>query len=227
MPAASVIMPCYNAEKFVQQSVESILLQTFEDFELIIIDDASADRSVEVVKGLAVRDARIRLFVHEKNLGASRSRNDGLHAASGNYIAFCDADDVWKPEKLKSQVELLSNNPSYDIAYCDSQIIDEAGSPSGHLFSEKFPVPKNPSGNLFEELCTRNFINMQTVCIRRNAVGHGIFFDEDIKWIEDWWQWIRLSRNHLFLHERLPLAQYRIHRQSTGLTQKRGIRINR
>jgi glycosyltransferase involved in cell wall biosynthesis len=179
------------------------------------------------LRDLAGQDKRIRLIVHDKNLGVSRSRNDGLRTASGDYIAFCDADDVWKPEKLKFQITSLSNNPAYDVAYCDSQIIDETGASTGRLFSGQFPPPKKPSGDLFEELCARNFINMQTVCLRRKAAGQDIFFDESIKWVEDWWQWIRLARKHQFLYESLPLAQYRVHQQSTGFTQKRGIGINR
>jgi glycosyltransferase involved in cell wall biosynthesis len=227
MPAASVIMPCYNAEKFVQHSVESILRQSFADLELLVVDDASKDKSVDVLRELAARDARVKLFVHDKNRGVSRSRNDGLRAAQGNYVAFCDADDVWKPEKLKLQIELLSSNPAYDVAYCDSQIIDENGTLTGRLFSGQFPPPRNASGDLYEELSARNFINMQTVCLRRNAMGQEIFFDESIKWVEDWWQWIRLSRKHRFLYDGRSLAQYRVHQQSTGFTQKRGIRINR
>jgi glycosyltransferase involved in cell wall biosynthesis len=227
MPAVSVIVPCYNAGKYVQQSVESILRQSWEDLELIIVDDASRDNSVEVIKELAGRDARIKLLVHDRNCGVSRSRNDGLRAAQGDFIAFCDADDVWKPEKLKSQIEFLANNPAYDVAYCDAQIIDATGALTGRLFSGQFPPPLNPSGDLFEELCTRNFINMQTVCLRRDAAGQAVFFDEGIRWVEDWWQWIRLSRSHRFVYDRRPLAQYRVHEQSTGFTQKRGISKNR
>jgi glycosyltransferase involved in cell wall biosynthesis len=227
MPAVSVVMPCYNAGKFVRQSVESILRQTLDDFELLVVDDASRDNSVEVLKDLADRDARIKLLAHGKNLGVSRSRNDGLREAQGDYIAFCDADDVWKPEKLKMQIGFLLNNPAYNIAYCDAQIIDETGTPTGRLFSDQYPPPKKPSGDLFEALCVKNFINMQTVCMRRMAAGQDLFFDEGIKWVEDWWYWIRLSRRHRFLYEGRALAEYRIHPQSTGLTQQRGIRINR
>jgi glycosyltransferase involved in cell wall biosynthesis len=227
MPVASIIMPCYNAARFVQDSVDGILRQSFQDFELIIVDDASKDNSPDVLRNLAGRDARIRLITHDKNRGASSSRNDGIRAARGDYIAFCDADDLWEPGKLKSQIELLSGNAEYDITYCDSQIIDETGALIGQLFSDQFPPPRNPSGDLFEELCTRNFINMQTVLIRRKSVDRDIFFDEGIKWVEDWWQWIRLSRKHRFLYANRSLAQYRVHQQSTGFTQKRGISSNR
>jgi glycosyltransferase involved in cell wall biosynthesis len=227
MPAASVIMPCYNAAKFVRQSVAAILRQTFEDLELIVVDDASTDNSVELLRDMASRDARIRLFVHGGNLGVSRSRNDALRAARGEYIAFCDADDVWKPEKLKFQIGLLSRHPSYDLAYCDSEIIDETGAPTGQLFGGQFPPPKNPSGDLFEALTITNFINTQTVLIRRASLGDHLFFDEDIRCGEDWWFWIRFSRNHRFLYETRPLAEYRVHPQNTIFAKKRGFRIDR
>jgi glycosyltransferase involved in cell wall biosynthesis len=227
MPVASIIVPCYNAGKFVRHSVESILRQSFADFELIIVDDASKDNSVEVVRDLAAGDKRIRLIVHDKNLGVSRSRNDGLRAACGDYIAFCDADDVWKPEKLKFQIELLSHNPSYNLTYCDSQIIDENGVPTGQLFSDQFPPPQSHSGGLFEELTVTNFINTQTVVVRRCSLGDTLFFDESIRCGEDWWLWIRLSRSHQFLYERRALAEYRVHPQNTAFTQKRNFRIDR
>jgi glycosyltransferase involved in cell wall biosynthesis len=227
MPVVSIIVPCYNASKFARQSVESILRQSFEDFELILVEDASKDNTAEVLRDLAGRDSRIRLFIHNKNLGVSRSRNDGLRAARGDYIAFCDADDVWKPEKLKFQIELLSRNPSYNITYCNSQIIDETGAPTGQLFSDQFPPPNNPSGDLFEELTVTNFINTQTVMARRCSLGDNLFFDESIRCGEDWWLWIRLSRSHRFLYERQALAEYRVHPQSTVSTQKRNFRIDR
>jgi glycosyltransferase involved in cell wall biosynthesis len=219
-------MPCYNAAPYVEDSVRAILAQTLTDFELIIVEDSSSDNSAEVLQHLVKLDPRIRLIIHDRNRGASRSRNDGLHAARGEYIGFCDADDLWKPDKLQRQVALLQENPSYDLTYCNSEIIDSKGNLTGALFSDQFAPPTSPSGNLFEELCATNFVNMQTVLLRR-SIGEGIYFDEGIKWVEDWWQWIRLSRKHRFLYEETAMAQYRVHAQSTGLTQKPGIQRNR
>jgi glycosyltransferase involved in cell wall biosynthesis len=225
-PTASIVMPCYNAAPYVEDSVRAILAQTLTDFELIIVEDSSSDNSAEVLQHLVKLDPRIRLIIHDRNRGASRSRNDGLHAARGEYIGFCDADDLWKPDKLQRQVALLQENPSYDLTYCNSEIIDSKGNLTGALFSDQFAPPTSPSGNLFEELCATNFVNMQTVLLRR-SIGEGIYFDEGIKWVEDWWQWIRLSRKHRFLYEETAMAQYRVHAQSTGLTQKPGIQRNR
>jgi len=227
MPTVSVIMPCFNAGRFVADSVNAVLAQSLDDLELIVVDDASTDNSVELLSELAGKDTRVKLILHERNLGASRSRNDGLQLANGPYIAFCDADDIWKPEKLHIQITALQANPLYDITYCDSEIIDEIGSPTGCLFSDRFPVPRNPSGNLFTELCKRNFINMQTVLMRSNGAASRMLFDENIKWVEDWWLWITLSRKSLYLYDPRALALYRVHSQSTSTTQRLGIPRNR
>src|ERR1035438_3175106 len=98
-PRVSVVMPCYNHGRFVDQSVTAVLEQTFADLELIIVDDASKDNSLEVARKFARKDARVKVIVHEQNYGPSRSRNDGLRAAVGEFVGFCDADDLWKPDK--------------------------------------------------------------------------------------------------------------------------------
>jgi hypothetical protein len=216
----SVIMPCFNHGHFVVEAVASVLGQTMADLELIIVDDASTDDSVAVIQKLAQKDGRIKLIVHQKNCGPSRSRNDGIKAATGEYVAFCDADDRWKPEKLARQLELLNRHPDCDIAYCQSEIIDDTGRPTGGLFTDEFPLPQCPSGDLFEALCAKNFINTQVVLARRPALAGEQLFHERLRVVEDWWLWIRLARKHRFIYEPAPLAYYRQHSQRTGVTHK-------
>jgi hypothetical protein len=127
---------------------------------------------------------------------------------------------------LQRQVKLLADHPDYDLTYCNSEIMDQNGRLTGEMFSDQFPLPSIPSGNLFEVLCTRNFINMMTIMARK-SVREQLYFDERIKWVEDWWQWIRVSYRHRFLYEPAALARYRVHSQSTGITQKAGISRNR
>lgn len=227
MSLVSVIMPCYNHAQFVSESVRAVLKQDYHDLELIVVDDKSTDGSAEVVRKIAQGDGRVRLIIHERNHGVSRSRNDGLRASRGTHLGFCDADDIWKPDKLKVQMQALQDISEYDVTYCDSEIIDRTGRPMGKLFSDLFPPPMAPSGDLFEQLCQTNFINMQTVLLKRRCVEESGYFDEGIKWVEDWWQWIRLSRQYRFLYDPRALAQYRVHSNSTGLTQRRGYRVNR
>lgn len=227
MPKVSVIMPCFNHAQFVVESANGILNQTQENLELIIVDDCSSDDSWEAIQGVAQKDLRVKTIRHTRNQGASKSRNDGLRVASGQFIGFCDADDIWEREKLEIQVNLLQANPEYDVAYCDALIVNQEGLPTGRRFSELFPVPKAPSGWLFRELVGRNFINMQGVLMRNGCVQSAGYFDERIKWVEDWWYWVRLSRHHRFLYSKEPLAKYRVHSRSTNLVQKRSCCVNR
>ncbi len=227
MPRVSVIMPCHNHGQYVTESVKAVLAQSEGDLELIVIDDGSRDSSREVLAKLAQADGRVRVVSHESNLGASRSRNDGLQSALGEFVAFCDADDVWYPRKLERQMQLLRLRPDCDIAFSDAEIIDEHGNPTGRLFSQSFPVPEQGSGNLFRHLCTRNFINMQTGLVRRASLRDVRGFDENIRWVEDWWFWLSLSHRHTFVYTHEPLAKYRVHPGSTSLTKRRSYIVNR
>jgi glycosyltransferase involved in cell wall biosynthesis len=227
MPQFSVIMPCFNHAAFVGESIEGVLAQSVSDLELIVIDDCSADASKEVIERYVKGDPRVRAIYHQRNRGASRSRNDGIKAAHGQYLAFCDADDIWMPTKLARQLELFQKNPMHQVAYCDAKIIDERGEETGERFAEKFPVPGNGSGRLFEELCTRNFVNMQTAVLRRECIKDSGYFDEQIKWVEDWWFWVKVSYQHSFAYTDEVLAKYRVHQKSTGQVQKEGYKANR
>jgi glycosyltransferase involved in cell wall biosynthesis len=227
MPQFSVIMPCFNHATFVAESIEGVLRQSVGDLELIVVDDCSKDNSKEVIEKYVRIDRRVRAIYHDTNLGASRSRNDGMKAAQSQYLAFCDADDVWLPAKLARQLELLETHPTHKVAYSDAKIIDEFGKETGQRFSDTFPVPGSGSGRLFEELCTRNFINMQTVVLRRECLEDSGYFDEQIKWVEDWWFWLTVSFKHSFVYTSETLAQYRVHQKSTGRVQRRGYKVNR
>ena len=124
----SVIMPVYNAEKFLANAVDSVLCQTYHNFELIIIDDASKDNSLKIARSYAEKDARIHLIVAEKNQGVARSRNCGIHEAKGEYIAFLDSDDMWRKDKLERQIKLIEAADA-QIVYCSYDFMDENGIP--------------------------------------------------------------------------------------------------
>lgn len=227
MPKVSVIMPCFNHARFLSDSIRSILQQTHPDLELIIIDDCSSDGSGEIIKRFALQDSRIRPIRHECNQGLSKSRNDGLRIAGGQFIAFCDSDDIWEPDKLEVQAGLLGDRPDYGLTYCDTTIVDQKGLPTGQRFSERFPLPKTPSGWMFGNLVTRNFINIQSVLMRKECLQRIGYFDEQIELVQDWWYWIQLSRHYRFLYSPKPLARYRVHERSTNLVQKREYCVNR
>jgi glycosyltransferase involved in cell wall biosynthesis len=217
-------MPCYNYAQYVGDSIASVLKSTEKDLELIVVDDGSTDGSRAIVKAAAARDPRVKPIFHEKNLGISASRNDALKAAKGNFIAFCDADDLWLPEKLEHQLELLEqypvnhSGPGANIAFGDSKIIDESGRETGERFSDRFPVPSAGNGNLFPTLCVRNFINTQTVLLRRDILGPENLFDTNIQYAEDWLFWVRLAREHEFVYSPEPLGYYRVHEANSATT---------
>ena len=160
---------------------------------------------------------------------SSPSRDDAIRISSGQYLAFCDADDVWMPTKLARQLDLLEKHPEHDVAYSDAAIINESGIETGARFSDQFPIPGNGSGRLFDLLCTRNFINIQTAILRRECIADaGYFADgEGIKLVDDWWFWLRVSFRHSFIYTDELLAKYRVHQMSTGIVQRPAYKVNR
>jgi glycosyltransferase involved in cell wall biosynthesis len=220
-------MPCYNHARFLPDAIESVLAQTHRDLELIITDDCSTDTSWEVMSRYAAQDRRVRLVRHTRNGGLPKSRNDAIAESSGEFITFCDSDDVWEPRKLATQLELLSGHGDYNVTYCDTVIIDERGRSTGQRFSELYPLPRQPSGWLFDELVRRNFINVQSAMIRRSCLQTVPRFDEDLGVLEDWWFWVQLSPHHRFLYTSERLARYRVHSASSAVALSRRYPVNR
>jgi glycosyltransferase involved in cell wall biosynthesis len=128
MKLVSVVIPVYNVEKYIHATVKSVLEQTYKNFELFIIDDGSADRSIEICKQF--KNPKIKI-IHQKNQGVAAARNTGIRHASGDYIAFLDADDIWLSDKLEKHVEHLENCPNVGVSFSRSAFIDETGEPLG------------------------------------------------------------------------------------------------
>ncbi len=127
-PAVSVVMPVYNVERFVVQAIRSVYAQTFQDFELIIVDDGGSDRSVALCEAMADHRTRI---LHQANRGLAAARNTGIAAARGEFVALLDSDDMFAPEKLATHVALLRANPDVGVCYAGAELIDEADRPVG------------------------------------------------------------------------------------------------
>ncbi|MDE7256747.1 MAG: glycosyltransferase, partial [Clostridia bacterium] len=124
----SIIMPNYNCEKYIGETVESVLNQTYTNWELLIVDDCSADNSLEIIKGFAEKDARIKVFVNEKSSGAAASRNRAIREAGGKWIAFLDSDDLWTADKLEKQIKFMEDN-GYHFSCTDYDHINEQSEP--------------------------------------------------------------------------------------------------
>ena len=166
-PLVSVVMPAYNAERFVGEAVSSVLSQSYGNWELLVVDDASTDASRDVVARTIVGEPRARLVANGKNLGVARTRNRGVAMASGRYVALLDADDYWLPGKLEAQVG-LAEKAQADIAYCSYSIVDEDGSP----VCDDFLVPDCAT---FDSMLSQSVISCSTALLRRSSLPEGPF----------------------------------------------------
>jgi glycosyltransferase involved in cell wall biosynthesis len=226
-PTVSVLMPSFNYAQYLGLAIQSVLSQTYHDLELIIIDDCSTDGSREIAEQWRKLDDRVVPVSHAKNRGLASTRNTGLKASAGKFIALCDADDIWLPEKLEIQLQHFQDNHQPGIVYSDASIIDASGIPTGQLFSGLYHRKNQAtSGNLFDELCKRNFMCVPSVILRREALDYAGGFDERLRSLEDWVCWTKASRQFLFHYVEEPLVQYRIHGASLSQNSK-GMANNR
>ncbi|WP_055076715.1 glycosyltransferase family 2 protein [Pseudanabaena sp. 'Roaring Creek'] len=222
MPKVSVIMPVYNVEKYIAETIGSVLAQTFTDFELLVIDDESKDQSIEICEGFT--DARIQI-IHQKNRGLAGARNTGIRHAKGEYLAFLDSDDVWRSQKLEKHVQHLDANPAIGVSFCSSEFIDDDSQPLGNY---QIPQIKNITPELV--LC-RNPISNGSVPVIRKAVFQDIefidnfygteekfYFDDRFRQSEDIECWIRIVLTTKWKLEGIPeaLTLYRVN--SGGLS---------
>ncbi|KOP28150.1 glycosyl transferase family A [Hapalosiphon sp. MRB220] len=201
-PKISVIIPAYNSEKTICQTIESVLKQTLNDFELIIINDGSTDSTLEVI--LKFQDSRIKVFSFE-NAGGNVSRNRGLERATGEFVSFLDADDLWTPNKLESQLHALQINPQAAVAYSWTDYIDE----QGKFILSGTHITAN--GNVYEQLIVSNFLeNGSNPLIHREALVQLGGFDEELPAAQDWDMWLRLAQNFDFIAVPCVQILYRI-----------------
>jgi glycosyltransferase involved in cell wall biosynthesis len=208
-------MPSFNYARYLPIAIHSVLSQTYSDLELIITDDCSTDGSREIAEDFGQLDDRVVTVFHRVNRGLAETRNSALAASSGKFIALCDADDVWLPDKLKIQFECFRSGPQAGVVHSDGAIIDADGSPSGQRFSQLFQRKgQRTSGKLFDELCRRNFICVPSVVLRREAILYAGGFDARLRSLEDWVCWTKVSQQYRFHYIAEALVQYRIHRAS-------------
>lgn len=157
----SIITPVYNGEAYVKETIESVLKQSYTQWEMILVDDCSTDCSEEIIRSMAESDARIRYYRNETNLGAADSRNRAIELAKGRYIAFLDSDDMWKEDKLKRQLRFMKER---NVAFCYTacEVIDETGAEVGK-------VRHVPTQVDFQQLIKGNVIPCLTVVLDREA----------------------------------------------------------
>ena len=207
----SVIMSVFNNEDSLDKAIESILNQTFRDFEFIIINDASSDKSPQIIKFYKDKDKRIRYLENKKNIGLTASLNKALRAAKGEFIARIDADDISLSKRLELQVSFLENNKDIFLVGGGAVLIDEDGNNIG-LFR---PV-KNITG-IIKEIKKRNPIYHPTIMFRNNK---GIFYREKFKYSQDYDLYLNLITSGLKLANiQAPLIKYRVNSNSISNTK--------
>lgn len=191
MPKISIVIPAYNAELTIKETIESVQKQTLSDFELIVINDGSTDRTLEILQ--SIEDHRLKIFSY-LNGGLSVARNRGISQVTGEFIAFLDADDFWKSDKLERQLAALEQHPDAGVAYSWTYFMNEREKClflGSRLFYE---------GNVYADLLLKNFLaNGSNPLIRRQAIESVGEFDSTLSHFADWEYWLRLARNWPFV----------------------------
>lgn len=211
----TIITPLYNSESYITDTIDSVINQTYKNWEMIIVDDLSTDNSLNIVKEYVKKDSRIKLLESKYNFGGpAKPRNVGLDNAKGDYVAFLDADDVWLPSKLESQLTFLANNKGCDIIHTLANKMDENSKLIGKFKNQRTRGFLRLFVNSKNQLFYTNFININSVMIR--GVPKLRFIEQrNYIAIEDWRFWIdmKLSGNNIcILKERL--LNYRVHNNS-------------
>jgi glycosyltransferase involved in cell wall biosynthesis len=210
-------MPVYNVERFVADAVRSVLAQSFEDFELLIIDDLSPDGSIAVCQGFD--DPRIRIIHHRQNRGLAGARNTGVRNAQGDLLAFIDSDDCWHPEKLERHVAHLNEHPGVGVSFSRSAFIDEDGIPNNcyqmprlTALDPGYYLCRNPIGNGSAPVIRREVFRDIRYFEDSRGKQEDWYFDERLRRSEDIECWIRIALTTHWVIEGIPepLTLYRL-----------------
>jgi glycosyltransferase involved in cell wall biosynthesis len=218
LPFVSVVIPTYNYGRFVTDAVESVLAQTYRDFEIIVVDDGSSDDTQTKLEAYLDRIISIR----QENQGCSAARNAGIKAAKGDWVAFMDADDLWHPRKLEIQMAYLARHPDVSMVASDH-------SQGFHLGWLEIPsdseVPAERIG--LEDIAVRSRFGPSGVIVRKECFDKVGVFDPDLRSVEDREMWMRIACHYHIENLKLPLWWYRIHGASMCYVVSRMISFER
>lgn len=199
----TIITPTFNRADFLPSAIESVLGQTFRDFELIIVDDGSTDSSCKVIQGYQQQDDRV-VYIYQHNQGQSVARNRGLAEARGEFICFLDSDNAWLPEKLDISLQAFRKHPEADVVYGDFIVIDAVGKELGVNRMRRF------SGRITAQLLRDNFVSMNTTMTRTSCFRELGEFKENERMAEDYELWLRFSTRFRFRYVPEVLGFYRV-----------------
>lgn len=213
-PLVSVCIGTYNRADYIRECLDSVLAQTYPNLEIIVVDDASTDRTVDLLRSYG---NRIKMVLRTDNSGKPATpRNDGIKLAKGTYVAFLDSDDCWYPEKVARQVALMEMYPEVMLVHCYCRIIDQDGVPG--VIRHEGVIPE--TGRIFEKLLRHCFIATSTMMIKADYFRQNTAFNEDVRLRakEDYELFLRVAYQHVvgFIPE--VMAYYR--RSSSGISQE-------
>lgn len=200
-PVCSVIMPAYNCEKYIGAAIDSVLGQTFTDLEIIVVDDCSPDGCSDKVHQYMENDKRVRYIRHKQNKGVAEARNTGVNMASGEYIAFLDSDDVWLPDKLAKQMQMLQESASV-LCYTGARFIDD----DGRDLQKNIDIPVTVN---YESILHGNVVVCSSVLVKRDVLLEYPMERSDLQ--EDYITWLRILKAYgqgCGINE--PLVYYRL-----------------
>jgi glycosyltransferase involved in cell wall biosynthesis len=210
MELVSVIIPAYNAQEFIKETIDSAIHQTYPEVEIIVVDDGSTDNTPKILSGYGEKIKVIR----QPNSGRSVANNKGIASAKGSWIAFLDADDTWMPQKISRQLELCSD---YVISHTDSYFI--GNNIEGNVRRSSLTRPFY--GDVLRELLVTNFISKSTVLARRDVILQYGCFDESYDCVIDWPLWLKICADHKLGYVLEPLTNYRVHSESATMKSRR------
>lgn len=213
----SIVMPAYNSEEYIKESVYSVIAQTWCNWELLIIDDGSTDNTCLIVEQLSEKDLRIRLFRNSVNRGVAASRNMGILHSAGEWIAFLDSDDCWKPEKLEEQLAFAEDNHA-EFTFTGSEFMNEEGERLHHILH--VPLQIN-----YRTLLKQNIISCSSVLIRKELIQ---LYPQDMGDIhEDFVVWLHILKNNKIMAYGLdrPLLIYRVRMTSKSGNKLKAARM--
>ena len=204
-PLVSIIMPAYNAEKYIANSIQSIVNQTYDNLELLIVDDCSTDSTKHIMENFAKRDIRIKPIFRTKNSSKPAiAKNSAFEFLKGDYVAFLDSDDLWLDNKLEEQMSLMQSS-DFALCYTGGYYIDECGNSIGSF------LPRYSCGHIINKLLFRYEINNQSVVVKREVLTE---FNKDITIGEDYNLFMNIAVNDRACSIKKKLIKYRIHDKS-------------
>ena len=205
-PYVSVVIPAYNQAQFLTDALQSVLAQTYGNYEIIVVDDGSTDNTSTVAKQFG---DNIR-YIYQENRGLAGARNTGIRHAKGQYIALLDSDDMWLPSFLERMMKLAQQNPDGAVFFCGARYMDA----DGNNLPQSVHMKLNLAHSMYETLAQANFLIPSTIVMQKSVVVEAGLFDQSLRSCEDWDLWLRLAPEHNFVGIADNLVRYRVHGSS-------------